>query len=95
MELLERYGGWPVVKGDDWQSNDWNWLEANKQMFKDGLVDDLILEFRIRTDFVDSSKRIIQVKNLIYQKNTQNNNQFNVCFDYVQILRSTEVHMVS
>lgn len=68
MELLERYGGWPVVKGDDWQSNDWNWLEANKQMFKDGLVDDLILEFRIRTDFVDSSKRIIQVKNLIYKK---------------------------
>lgn len=62
VDILEMFGGWPVVKGDDWNSENWNWIEMNKQMFKNGLPDDLILECRIRTDFENSSKRIIQVK---------------------------------
>lgn len=74
VELLEKYGGWPAVKGNDWHSDDWNWLEINRKMLNDGLPDDLILEFRIRTDFVDSSKRIIQVKNLFKISSTTQTN---------------------
>lgn len=62
MEILDRYGGWPVAKGDSWPSDDWDWLEMNKKILHDGLPDDLILECRIRTDFMNSTKRIIQVK---------------------------------
>lgn len=62
MEILDRYGGWPVVKGDKWPSDDWDWLEMNKKILHDGLPDDLILECRIRTDFMNSTKRILQVK---------------------------------
>lgn len=62
IEVLERYGGWPAAKGDSWQSDDWDWLEINKKILYDGLPDDLILECRIRTDFMNSTKRIIQVK---------------------------------
>lgn len=62
MDILDRYGGWPVVKGTSWPSDDWDWLEMNKKILHDGLPDDLILECRIRTDFMNSTKRIIQVK---------------------------------
>lgn len=62
LDILEKYGGWPAVNGDQWNADNWDWFETNKQIFNDGLPDDLILECRIRTDFTNSSKRIIQVK---------------------------------
>lgn len=62
VDILERYGGWPVINGDNWRSDDWNWLDIKRQIHNDGLIDDLILECRIGTDFMNSSKRIIQVK---------------------------------
>lgn len=66
VELLDKYGGWPVTKGaNEWNDNDWDWLKVKRQTFEDGFLDDLILEFRIYPDEKDSSKLGIFVsKNL-------------------------------
>lgn len=61
IEILESYGGWPVVHDEQWKSDEWNWLETIKKISSDGLVDDLILEFSIRPDLRNSTKRIIYV----------------------------------
>lgn len=60
VEILEKYGGWPVVKGNDWQFDDWNWLEMSKELSSDGLPE-LIFQLYITSDLKNSSKRILTV----------------------------------
>lgn len=61
LEVLEKLGGWPVIKGVKWNGNNWNWLSAQKEMFHDGLNSDLILEFRIGPHYHNSTERVIYV----------------------------------
>lgn len=62
VELMKKYGGWPVVMGSDWNDdNTWDWMEATKKMSYDGLPDGLILQFEIKTDYKNSSRRILTV----------------------------------
>lgn len=61
VEYLEKYGGWPVTKGNKWNDKNWNWLKAKREIFNDGLLDDLILEFSIGPDNKNTSKRAISV----------------------------------
>lgn len=85
MEILDRYGGWPAVKGDNWLSDDWDWLEVNRNILHNGLPDDLILECRIRTDFMNSSKRIIQVKHQLYFFSMLQYQKKYIIFDWIAI----------
>lgn len=62
VEYLEKYGGWPVTKGEnEWNENNWDWLNVKRQILNDGFLDDLILEFSIRPDEKDTSKRALFV----------------------------------
>lgn len=61
MEILEKFGGWPVIKGEKWNENHWNWLDAHKQMFDDGLNSDVMVEFSIAPHYHNSTKRVIYV----------------------------------
>lgn len=60
-DILQNYGGWPVVKGDEWNERDWNWMEINKRMSADGLEDALVFSLSILTDQRNSSRRILDV----------------------------------
>lgn len=62
VDILEKYGGWPVVKGDDWKSHDWNWLEISNRISNDGLIK-LILNCHTEVEPTNSSKRILIVCN--------------------------------
>lgn len=61
MEILEKFGGWPVVEGD-WDFEKWNWMEANKFLSNSGLSDGFILQFFIFTDYKNSTKRAMGVR---------------------------------
>lgn len=61
VEILERYGGWPVVRGNDWQSQNWEWTDANRNISKDGLDDTLLFTVAVMTDQKNSSKRVLDV----------------------------------
>lgn len=62
IEILERYGGWPVLKGDEWKSDDWDWLEMSRNMSNDGLPSNFILEVTVGPDFENTSQNILKVK---------------------------------
>lgn len=69
VELLNKYGGWPVIT-NDWDGTHWDWLKVKQQSFDDGFwmttdePDDsveLILTFLIQPDQENSSKYSISV----------------------------------
>lgn len=61
VNVLDRYGGWPVVKGDEWASQGWNWMNASMQIVSDGFID-LILACHIEVNPKNSSEFILVVR---------------------------------
>lgn len=61
-DILEAFGGWPVVKGNGWNEGEWNWMEINTRMSAKGLEDALLFSLAILTDQRNSSRRILDVK---------------------------------
>lgn len=68
IELLERYGGWPVVKGDKWNAESWNWLEIQQKMYDDGFIDNLILDVSFGPYFKNSTKNVLNVRKMIEER---------------------------
>lgn len=61
LNVLEKYGGWPVINGDHWTSEDWNWMKTSVQIVNDGLID-LILACHIEVNPKNSSEHILVVR---------------------------------
>lgn len=61
LEIFEKFGGWPVLKNNNWISENWNLLNGSKQLFNHGLISDVILEFSVSADYRNSSKRVLYV----------------------------------
>lgn len=62
IDVLERYGGWPVTKGENqWNENDWNWQKTGVQIVNDGLID-LIVACHIGINPKNSSEHILIVR---------------------------------
>lgn len=62
LKLLEKYGGWPVIKGEnEWNGDNYDWLEVKQQLLNDGFLDDLILDLKFPIDLYNTSKRAIFV----------------------------------
>lgn len=66
VEILERYGGWPVVKGSSWNEENWEWSDANRNISNDGLDDTLLFALTILTDQKNSSRRILDVSVIFF-----------------------------
>lgn len=75
MDILERYGGWPVIKGDNWKSDGWDWLEMSKNMSNDGLLANFIFNVKISDDIANSTNNIIQVNSKLKENILNFNSQ--------------------
>lgn len=49
------------MKGDEWKSDGWNWLEMSKNMSNDGLPANFILDVKVDVDQENSTQNIIKV----------------------------------
>lgn len=49
-----------MVKGDQWNAKDWNWLKMSVQIVNDGLID-LILACHIEINPINSTEHILVV----------------------------------
>lgn len=71
-KIAKSLGGWPLIEGDSWNSDDsWTWQEQVKKFRKSGFSMDYIIDFSIGVDLQNSTKRIIDVSK------TSNLNVFN------------------
>lgn len=62
LNIFERFGGWPVLKGDQWNEESWSWQNAIVDCRKNGYSNDYILGFFVEADFKNSSKSIVYVR---------------------------------
>lgn len=60
-DLIKKYGGWPVVEGDNWNDAGWDWKNLIKRFRDDGMEDDPIFTFTVGTNLTNSSARTIDV----------------------------------
>lgn len=62
IDIIDRLGGWPVVRGDEWDTkSEWNWTWAVKEFRKFGFNTNNIFSVFVEVDSKNSSDRIISV----------------------------------
>lgn len=60
-DILESYGGWPVVKGDSWSDAIFDWVEVIKKFRRMGLDTYIVFSFSVQTDLKNSTRRVMDV----------------------------------
>lgn len=61
-KIADSLGGWPVLKGESWNSDDsWNWQDTVIKFRNLGFSMDYILDFSIGVDLKNSTKRMIDI----------------------------------
>lgn len=68
-DLLEAYGGWPVLKGDLWSEHSWNWSEVIKKFRLMGLPTNIVFTTYVATDLKNSTSRVLSVSSVLYEHN--------------------------
>lgn len=61
-EVLEQFGGWPVVVGDSWNESTFVWTEMIYKFRLAGYSIDYFVDFSVTTDLKNSTSRIIDVR---------------------------------
>lgn len=62
-EVLEQFGGWPVVVGDSWDDSTFVWTDMIYKFRLAGYSIDYFVDFSVTTDLKNSTSRIIDVNN--------------------------------
>lgn len=60
-DMLESFGGWPVVKADLWSADTFDWLEMVKKFRQTGLETSIIFSFAVTTNLKNSTARVLDV----------------------------------
>lgn len=61
IAILETLGGWPAVKGNLWDEENFSWIETIKKFRRIGISVDFIFSFSVETDLKNTSARHINV----------------------------------
>eukprot|EP00090_Calanus_glacialis_P020602 TRINITY_DN3177_c0_g1_i1.p1 TRINITY_DN3177_c0_g1~~TRINITY_DN3177_c0_g1_i1.p1 ORF type:complete len:763 (-),score=121.64 TRINITY_DN3177_c0_g1_i1:74-2362(-) len=60
-DMLKSMGGWPVLQGDAWNEETFNWIETVYTFRSHGYSTDYLIDFSIVTDSKNSSWRVIDI----------------------------------
>ncbi|CAL7951567.1 unnamed protein product [Xylocopa violacea] len=61
LDILKNLGGWPVLEGDQWDEDAFNWTESVYKFRKMGYSVDYFIDFSVGVDLKNSTKRIIDL----------------------------------
>lgn len=61
LEILDEFGGWPVIVGDSWDESNFLWSEMIYKLRRMGFSSDLFIDFSVTTDLKNSTLRTIDV----------------------------------
>merc|ERR1719150_456641 len=55
-DKLRSMGGWPVLEGNDWNEEDFSWIETTYKFRENSYSTDLLIDFSIGTDIKNSNR---------------------------------------
>ncbi|XP_073976789.1 M13 family metallopeptidase neprilysin 2 isoform X3 [Rhodnius prolixus] len=61
QEIIDYFGGWPVVEGDKWDMGSFDWKEITYKFRSRGFSVDYLLDFSVTVDSKNSTTRIIEL----------------------------------
>lgn len=64
-DLLNEFGGWPVVRGEQWLEKEWDFMKTIRKLRDHGLPTNAIISTSIGAHFDNSTKRTLRVSNSI------------------------------
>ncbi|KAJ8668512.1 hypothetical protein QAD02_010175 [Eretmocerus hayati] len=59
--ILKDLGGWPLLEGDTWNEDEFNWKESVYKFRKMGYSVDYFIDFSIGVDLKNSTKRVVDL----------------------------------
>lgn len=65
IEMLDEFGGWPVVKGTTWSDDNWSWTDMIKKFRRIGIDTDFIFSLTVESDLRNSSRRVLDVTTIV------------------------------
>jgi len=60
-DMLREMGGWPVLEGQDWNEDSFDWIQTVYTFRQHGYSTDYLIDFSIVTDSKNSSWRVIDI----------------------------------
>ena len=61
-KILKKLGGWPVLEGDTWIDENFDWINTSSQFHNAGYSSNYVISFNINMDMKNTSRRIIYVR---------------------------------
>ncbi|KAJ3654443.1 hypothetical protein Zmor_013632 [Zophobas morio] len=75
--LIKSTGGWPVVEGDGWDENSFDWVSTSYQLMKVGLTPYMLLNFKVLPDSSNSSRKALVLDQVKIELDKIKRNGFN------------------
>lgn len=68
LAILDQLGGWPVLKGQEWRGEHFDWLTTLIEFRKLGFSHDILMDLSVTPDFRNNTQHIIDViSGLLFQ----------------------------
>ena len=61
LKVIKAMGGWPVLEGDDWDKDNFNWFDMVYRFRDFGYSVDYLVDFSVDTDLKNSSWRVLDL----------------------------------
>ncbi|RWS10237.1 membrane metallo-endopeptidase-like 1 [Dinothrombium tinctorium] len=61
LDLLQKFGGWPVLEGSNWNESNFDWLNALIHFRQNGFSHDLLLDLSVTPDFRNNTRHVIDL----------------------------------
>ncbi|CAG2167395.1 unnamed protein product, partial [Oppiella nova] len=59
LDLMDKFGGWPVLESSQWNESNFNWFESYIKLRQIGVVDNMLISIFVDIDDKNSSKRVL------------------------------------
>ncbi|KPM02741.1 membrane metallo-endopeptidase-like protein 1-like protein [Sarcoptes scabiei] len=59
--VLKRFGGWPVVAGQNWDGSNFDWIDTLIMFRKHGFTHDILLDLSVTPDYRDNTCHIVDL----------------------------------
>ena len=61
LKFVEELGGWPVLLGDSWNGENFDWQKLSVAAYRKGMLINPIISLEISPNAIDSTKRIVEI----------------------------------